>query len=588
MGSVTYQRGYVADANGTPLDSGSLFIGEIDKDPEVFPIACFWDAALTIPAPQPIAISTGYVVNGGARAELYIAVEAYSLRLRNRSGVQVDYLPRTITGFTQSGTGAIARTVQSKLRDQVSVKDFGAVGDGVTDDTAAIQAAITAAIAQGGGRVVVPSGIYRYTALTINGSGVHLVGNGERATILRKTTTTGIGIDIGDGAITPDDVTVAGMTLDAAATQTAGSIIRVRNGHNVNCENLRFGVGLFRCIQFDGGASQFIYRVSKIEANSASNACIVVGENGGLVQDIWLADMILDPDNTGVGLELVNASGVYMDHIDVITGLHGIRARPGNGQRVKAVFATDVLVDTTDSHGWYIDPTGTGLAADWSMSNCWGATCGNSGSGNGFLAAGNYKGMAFSNPRFINNKQSGMVFIGSGVGVTITNPQVYCNSTIGAGTKHGIEFGGAVRGVTVVGGASGLGGLFGTNNQQFGIFIDTGVTDIALVGVDLTGNVSPVLDASSASNRLFDGCAGLRTRNRGTGTVANGTSSIAVNHDLAFTPAVSDIVITPTSALVTASNWWISATTATQFTLTTNVNVGANFTFGWDARVKGT
>jgi hypothetical protein len=44
--------------------------------------------------------------------------------------------------YTPSGTGAVDTTVQSKLRESVSVKDFGAVGDGVTDDTAAIQAAL--------------------------------------------------------------------------------------------------------------------------------------------------------------------------------------------------------------------------------------------------------------------------------------------------------------------------------------------------------------------------------------------------------------------------------------------------------------
>ena len=64
-------------------------------------------------------------------------------------------------GFIQAGTGAQQRTVESKLQDVVSVKDFGAVGNGIADDTAAIQAALTYAVGISNSKVVFPSGKYK-------------------------------------------------------------------------------------------------------------------------------------------------------------------------------------------------------------------------------------------------------------------------------------------------------------------------------------------------------------------------------------------------------------------------------------------
>ena len=58
-----------------------------------------------------------------------------------------------LVGSITTGTGATARTVQAKQRDIVSVKDFGAVGDGSTDDYTAFNNALTAAT---GGCVIVP------------------------------------------------------------------------------------------------------------------------------------------------------------------------------------------------------------------------------------------------------------------------------------------------------------------------------------------------------------------------------------------------------------------------------------------------
>lgn len=50
----------------------------------------------------------------------------------------------TIPDFTAAGTGAVTRTWNNKARDIISVLDYGAVGDGTTDDTAAIIVAIAA------------------------------------------------------------------------------------------------------------------------------------------------------------------------------------------------------------------------------------------------------------------------------------------------------------------------------------------------------------------------------------------------------------------------------------------------------------
>jgi hypothetical protein len=79
-------------------------------------------------------------------------------------------------------TGAVNRPINEKLSETVSVKDFGAKGDGTTDDSVAIQAAINYVSSAKGGIVYVPTGVYNIgsgsTAITIP-SYVRLIGAGD-------------------------------------------------------------------------------------------------------------------------------------------------------------------------------------------------------------------------------------------------------------------------------------------------------------------------------------------------------------------------------------------------------------------------
>jgi len=99
------------------------------------------------------------------------------------------------SAFIQAGTGAVSRTAQDKMREVVSVKDFGAVGDGITDDTAAIQAAINYANSvwsvvsgynRGGVTIIIPAGAYRVSGLVLK-NGASLKGAGRWQTVLLMT-----------------------------------------------------------------------------------------------------------------------------------------------------------------------------------------------------------------------------------------------------------------------------------------------------------------------------------------------------------------------------------------------------------------
>jgi|21_taG_2_1085346.scaffolds.fasta_scaffold08726_1 hypothetical protein len=133
-------------------------------------------------------------------------------------------------GYTAGSTSA--RSLQSKLDDFVSVLDFGAKGDGATDDTAAINNALyqlycvqdTSTVTRRA--LYFPPGTYLLTTDELKVPAyAHMIGAGQEKTFIKQQTTfksvirtadsdQNISASIGTGsAITPRYITLTGMTL---------------------------------------------------------------------------------------------------------------------------------------------------------------------------------------------------------------------------------------------------------------------------------------------------------------------------------------------------------------------------------------
>jgi parallel beta-helix repeat protein len=135
--------------------------------------------------------------------------------------------------YDQGSTGAVNRPFTQKLQETVSVKDFGAKGDGTTDDTVAIQACLNSFTqSTGGGTVYFPPGTYIVSAsLIVDVSGMTLIGTKGSTWIKRKNSVAADTMNLlqtgYQGRYTPGatiyDFTMIGMGFDGnKANNTVG------------------------------------------------------------------------------------------------------------------------------------------------------------------------------------------------------------------------------------------------------------------------------------------------------------------------------------------------------------------------------
>jgi hypothetical protein len=210
-------------------------------------------------------------VNGGAETRMQTLLDAWSTSFGGSAG---------LWKFKQPGS-SVERNLTSVISDfGVSVKSFGAVGDQVTDDFAAFQAAISYVEANGGGVVTVPPGAYLLSAgLTISGTvNVAIRGAGVLASriYLGSATATLFTVTTSSAGVSFSDLVMS------APTATTGYAVSVTSTAQIIASNIVIpagvGFGFARAFNFSGTSTSLTVTNCQMYANA-----IAISMPGGAV-----------------------------------------------------------------------------------------------------------------------------------------------------------------------------------------------------------------------------------------------------------------------------------------------------------------
>jgi hypothetical protein len=277
--------------------------------------------------------------------------------------------------------GGVATTLQTALASIgtlfFSVKDpqYGAVGDGSTDDTAAIQEALDAAELANGGTVFFPAGRYKVTSALTVAAGVNLLGAGSGASWINGSMASGSlivydGSDTGLGGelVGPQTavalrITNAGGTSDPMVSVPNPTLLRMEQcslfyaaAESVSIDGAGTRVWIADCTHFFISNAQLVVSASTADSRAYVSGVVTLGNTG----TSWSSPV------GSAWMDVVGGSCVGCD-IDLadLTGAAGALWRfvgAATGQEYGAMVVGNMVRAPASSGGSFVDFDMTGTA----------------------------------------------------------------------------------------------------------------------------------------------------------------------------------------------------------------------------------
>lgn len=226
-------------------------------------------------------------------------------RLTRRASIEA--LPFALPG------SATRRLIRDKLADVVSVRDFGAKGDGISDDAPAFQAALEAALA-----VYVPPGRYRLASVVHVPPRRHIHGAGRDATVIHALAERAFVFHRNEGAFRVDPEATTDWNRSAIADLTVrmsqGGIFV--HGHEFSAERLKFtgGAAGFWCLELEDSNECCLKEISAGpgggEHDLLANGIRLYGSQTGA--GVNYGDSLLE--EIAIKLKTPGAIGILVEH----------------------------------------------------------------------------------------------------------------------------------------------------------------------------------------------------------------------------------------------------------------------------------